>query len=148
MEVRAHMPGSEKQAPEHISGERRDNRRYGLILDLKWRLVRRRKVLETGSGRTLDLSSGGILFEAGRQLPLGLQVEMSIAWPALLHDIAPMQLVVAGRIIRSEGVRVAIQMTQHEFRTTGSAVPERRGAGRAGNFAGPATGTSKLDAIR
>jgi len=117
------MAGMENRSPECIGGERRDDRRYSLALDLKWKLVRRRKVLDSGSGRTLDLSSGGILFDAGRQLPAGLHVEMSIAWPALLHDIAPMQLVVAGRIVRSEAGRVAIQMTQHEFRTIGGADP-------------------------
>lgn len=105
--------------PEGIHGDRRYDRRYDLALDLRWKLVRRRKVLDAGTGMTVDLSSGGILFDAGRQLPVGLNVELSIAWPALLHNVAPMQLVVSGRIIRADGGRTAIHMTQHEFRTVG-----------------------------
>jgi hypothetical protein len=73
--------------------------------------------LDTGTGTTLDLSSGGILFETDRQLPTGLNVELSISWPVLLHNVAPLQLVVTGRIVRTVGRRTAVRMMQHEFRT-------------------------------
>src|SRR6266498_2226174 len=86
-----------------IAGDRRQDRRYQLQLDLKWKLIRRRRVLDTGTGQTIDLSSGGILFDAGRHLPEGLNVELSIAWPVLLHNVAPMQLVIFGRIKRCHG---------------------------------------------
>jgi hypothetical protein len=56
---------------------------------------------------------------------MGLNVELSIAWPALLHHLAPMQLVVSGRIVRIHGNRIAIHMSQHEFRTAGSAGEHR-----------------------
>src|SRR5436309_1655410 len=102
-----------------IAGDRRQDRRYQLQLDVKWKLIRRRRVLDTGTGCTIDMSSGGILFDAGRRLPEGLNIEISVTWPVLLHNVAPMQLVAAGKIVRSEGRRVAIQTTQHEFRTTG-----------------------------
>ena len=121
----------EKKPAEGIHGDRRDDRRYGITLDLRWKLVRRRKVLDTGVGSTVDLSSGGVLFDAGRPLPVGLNVELAIAWPVLLHNIAPMQLVVTGRIVRSDGERTAVMVNQHEFRTTG--VPTHRGVlGRMG----------------
>lgn len=117
----------EQQANEvgKIAGDRRHDRRYEIHLDLRWKLVRRKRVLETGTGRTLDLSSGGILIEADQQLPVGLNVEMSLAWPVMLHNVAPMQLVISGRIVRSAGQRVAIRMVQHEFRTAGTAVDQR-----------------------
>ena len=59
------------------------------------------------------------MFHAARPLPVGLNAELAIAWPVLLHNVAPMQLVVSGRIVRSEGLRAAIQITAHEFRTAG-----------------------------
>jgi hypothetical protein len=117
-------PEQNKQI-EAINGDRRYDRRYGMALDVRWKLVRRRKVLESGTGSTLDLSSGGILFNAGRPLPVGLNVELSISWPALLHNVAPMQLVVAGRIVRANGSLTAVQMVQHEFRTMGIAADQR-----------------------
>jgi hypothetical protein len=104
---------------EKIAGDRRLDRRYRIQLDLRWKLIRRRKVRDIGVGHTLDLSSGGILFDANRPLPSGMNVELSISWPVLLHNIAPMQLIVAGRIVRSSGTMIAIQMVQHEFRTAG-----------------------------
>jgi hypothetical protein len=102
-----------------IGGDRRQDRRYHLQLDLKWKLIRRRRVLDTGTGQTVDISSGGILFDAGRLLPEGLNVELSISWPVLLQNVAPMQLVATGKIVRGNGGKVAIQTTQHEFRTVG-----------------------------
>src|ERR1044072_1756717 len=88
---------------DQIAGDRRKDRRYQLQLDLKWKLIRRRRVLDTGTGQTVDVSSGGILFDAGRHLPEGLNVELSLTWPVLLHNVAPMQLVVTGRIKRCNG---------------------------------------------
>jgi hypothetical protein len=113
---------------ETIGGDRRADRRYDLRLDLRWKLIRRRRVLDNGVGATLDFSSGGLLFETDRPLPTGLNVEISIAWPVLLRDVAPLQLVVTGRVVRSEGVRTAIRMVQHEFRTIGMPVDSRNNA--------------------
>jgi hypothetical protein len=110
-----------KTVPEvGIAGDRRSDRRYPLELELRYKLLRRRRVLETGSGRTLDISSGGIRFEADRPLPAGLSVELSVTWPVLLRNVAPLQLVVSGRIVRSESNQVSIRMVQHEFRTQGA----------------------------
>jgi hypothetical protein len=102
-----------------IAGDRRSDRRYNLELELRWKLIRRRRVLDSGVGRTIDLSSGGILFESGRHMPPGLNVELSITWPVRLHDMAPMQLFVYGRIVRAQKGSAAIRMVQHEFRTAG-----------------------------
>ena len=78
------MPWPEHTKPiEAIHGDRRYDRRYGISLELRWKLVRRRRVLDSGVGATIDLSSGGILFDAGRQLPVGLGVELSISWLAV-----------------------------------------------------------------
>jgi len=108
-----------------IGGDRRGDRRYALHLDLKWKLVRRRRVLDTGSGATLDLSSSGILLDAGRHLPVGLTLELSVSWPVLLHNVAPLNLFVSGRIVRSDGRLAVIKMVQHEFRTAGTAAEQR-----------------------
>jgi len=109
----------ETNEADRIEGDRRDDRRYDLRLDMRWKVIRRRRVLETGTGVTIDVSSGGVLFETARPLPAGLNIELSVSWPVLLHDVAPLQLVVFGRIVRAEGNRAAVRMAQHEFRTVG-----------------------------
>jgi hypothetical protein len=109
----------ESKKLESIAGDRRFDRRYSILLDLQWKLIHRKRVLDAGAGKTLDVSGGGVRFESGRTLPKGLKVELAISWPILLRGLAPMQLVVQGRILRSEGGRTAIRMIQHEFRTVG-----------------------------
>jgi len=116
--------GPDDTNADKIAGDRRSDRRYDIALDLRWKVIRRRRVLDAGTGTTCDLSSGGILFETDRQLPTGLNVELSISWPVLLHNVAPLQLVVTGRIVRASGRRTAIRMMQHEFRTA-KQTPER-----------------------
>ncbi|SPF55372.1 Type IV pilus assembly PilZ [Candidatus Sulfopaludibacter sp. SbA4] len=121
---------------ESIAGDRRSDRRYRIQLDLRWKLIHRRKLQDSGTGRTIDLSSGGILFEAGRPLPVGLNVELSVVWPVLLQHVAPMQLAISGRIVRSAGQRTAVRITQHEFRTMGNSSEHRdhpNGMARPGN---------------
>lgn len=108
-----------QEEKERIRGDRRRDRRYDIALDLRWKLIRRRKTLEIGSGRTIDLSSSGIRFEAGRNLPVGLKVQLSISWPVLLHGASPLQLAVDGRIVWTTSSHAAIRIEQHEFRTVG-----------------------------
>ena len=93
-----------------------------MLLDLRWKLIHRKRVLDAGEGSTLDLSSAGVRFESGRALPVGLNVELAISWPVLLRGVTPTQLMVHGRIVRSEGGQIAIRMIQHEFRTAGAPV--------------------------
>ena len=107
---------------DKINGERRSDRRYEIALDVRWKLIRRRRVLDSGTGKTVDVSSGSLMFETDRELPSGLHVELSISWPVLLHGVAPLQLVVAGRVVRTAGRRVCVRMDQHEFRTVGTPV--------------------------
>ena len=114
---------------EGIHGDRRSDCRYEIRLELRWKLIRRRRVLDSGVGQTVDLSSGGILFDPGRQLPVGLNVELAIAWPVLLRNVAPMQLIVSGRIVRCLGNRTAVAMVQHEFRTSGVLADQRSATG-------------------
>jgi PilZ domain len=127
-----------------IGGDRRRDRRYHLQLELKWKLIRRRRVLDTGTGHTLDVSSGGVLFDAGRHLPEGLNVELSISWPVLLHNAAPLQLVATGKIVRDDGQHVAMQTAQHEFRTVGVPDEHRRLLAASGRNPANSTVTSKF----
>jgi len=108
---------NENMPVELICGNRRANRRYDIPLELRWKLIRRGKVLEVGTGTTIDLSSSGIMFRAEKSLPAGEKIELSIVWPAHLEGFPPIQLAVSGILVRSAGNRNAIRMITHEFRT-------------------------------
>ena len=108
-----------------IGGERRGDRRYEMQLELRWKLIKRRRVVDAGVGYTLDLSSGGIRFHAGRELPIGLNVELTLQWPILLNNVAPMSLSIYGKIVRTGDGWAAIRTVQHEFRTAGMQLGDR-----------------------
>jgi hypothetical protein len=103
------------KAIKGIAHDPRVDRRYDLKLELSWNLMRGRRVIGRGSGISVNLSSGGILFDAGRTLPLGSNVELFISWPVLLHDTVPLQLIVSGRILRISGNCAAIHIGQHHI---------------------------------
>lgn len=104
-------------APDRVAGDRRRDRRYPVRLELSWKLIRRGQVLNAGVGVTLDISSGGILFDANRSLSLGADIELAVAWPVRLHDVTPLQLVVQGRVKRCYSRLVAVETAHQQFRT-------------------------------
>jgi hypothetical protein len=63
------------------------------------------------------MGSGGILFTTEDKLPLGLMVELSVNWPAMLDGICPLQFVATGRVVRSEAQRAAVRIEKYEFKT-------------------------------
>ena len=72
---------------------------------------------ESGVGKTLDISSGGVLFETAQQLRPGKRVELSVNWPALLEGGCPLKFVAVGRVVRAEETWAAMHIEQYEFRT-------------------------------
>ena len=96
---------------------RRSHRRYPMNVELEYKLLDGKKVLKSGSGRTLNLSSSGVLFECDEPLPLGAQIRLLLIWPAQLNDRVGLTLCVNGRTVRSVGTCTAMEIVSHEFRT-------------------------------
>ena len=117
------------------SGDRRSRRRYPVALAIRWRLLLGRHVLESGKGITVNLSSHGMLFEADREIRPGAGIEASIAWPVRLSDVARLQLVIAGEVVRTASGRVAVHIRHHEFRTMAAPDLPIQQAGFVGAFA-------------
>jgi len=102
---------------ELIQEDRREDRRYPIQLELRYKVMARSRDPLQGQGRTLNMSSGGILFGGDQSLPAGVFIEVSINWPVLLQGSCPLSLLVVGRVVRSESNRVAVKMTRYEFMT-------------------------------
>jgi len=98
--------------------ERRASRRYAVSAEVRYLIVSRRTPI-AGTGRTVDLSSGGALIQAADRLPNGAKVKLSIAWPARLNGRIALSLEVAGRIARVDGLLVGVVFDHHDFRTRG-----------------------------
>lgn len=101
--------------------DRRETSRFPVRENVRYTVVHSRALKTSGSGKTLNFGSGGLLFTTEERLPLGRTVELSVNWPALLGGKCPLQFVATGRVVRSESNRAAVKIERYEFRTRGGA---------------------------
>jgi len=101
--------------------DQRANGRYPIALEVQYKLLRGDRVLRMGCGKTLNISSGGVLFETDELLPPTGIVEVAIQWPFLLRKVCSLKLVMRGRIVRRDyhSRATAVRAQSHEFRTAG-----------------------------
>lgn len=97
--------------------ERRASDRFPIEREVRYKVLSKRSGDETGTGRTVNMSSTGVLFSAGHLLLPGRRLELFISWPAQLNNKTPLQLVARGRVARCEGGLAALEIQQYEFRT-------------------------------
>jgi hypothetical protein len=98
-----------------IGGDRRANQRYVTDLPLHYTVVRQGVVTGIGTGMALDMSSGGMAFACGEILQPGVFVEVSLEWPVVDQD-GPMEVVLFGKVVRSDAHSTAIRTEHHRFR--------------------------------
>jgi hypothetical protein len=120
-----------------------DSPGYPMTLPLVYRVYRRGvsgtntgDVCETGSGRTLNMSRSGVLFEADRELDEGMAADLLIAWPTSLSTSVGLTLRVRGLIVRADRNRIALTMTRYEFRTRSIPAASERGVSDKDRAAG------------
>lgn len=105
---------------EKQSNERRHAERMSIEREVHYRVLSKKDGDAEALGKTLNISSSGVLFTAKHTLPPGRRMELSISWPAQLDNKCALKLVARGRVVRFEGDRVALEIMQHEFRTKSS----------------------------
>jgi hypothetical protein len=98
-----------------IHGDRRQNRRYELELDLSYVVHTGNRITLVGSGRSANVSSSGLLFRAGAVIEPASTVIGAIRWPLPSLAGEPMLLVVSGRVIWGDRERTALAISRHEF---------------------------------
>ena len=108
--------------PKVACPERRVSTRFPLAMDVGYALMGRREQRETGSGQTIDLSSSGLSFTAGRPLLTGQKLKVAIDWPVLLDGGVQLQLVMSGVVVRTSGTTTALNIQRHEFKTRGDSL--------------------------
>jgi len=99
--------------------ERRTKRRFLIEQDVRYKMLYGQRIAETGSGKTVNISSGGIWFTTQALLTTGMPIELSMTWPVLLNDSCPMKLMIYGCVVRSNERGAAVAIERYEFRTTG-----------------------------
>ncbi len=101
----------------HTSTEqnRRDRERMPLDLPVRFGLVLNGETVQAGAGATVDISRNGLAFTAAPGLPVGVDIELCVSWPAEPGQSA-VWLAAHGRIIRTEGALIACSIDTFEFR--------------------------------
>jgi hypothetical protein len=100
--------------------ERRLKQRFPLEQDVRYKMLYGQRIAETGTGKTRNISSGGLWMTTESMLTSGMPVELSMAWPVLLNDTCPMKLMIYGCVVRSTDRGAAVAIERYEFRTQGS----------------------------
>jgi hypothetical protein len=97
--------------------ERRAKKRYPLQLNIRFRSTQG-KLLVIGDGRTLNISSAGLLIASPQDVRKGLRLQLTVAWPWLLDDTTPLQLVAESRVVRASECEFAVSLERYQFRTS------------------------------
>lgn len=105
------------------TSERREKFRFPMALELRYKIVRDGQVLDSGTGQTTDIGSGGVAFRLDRDLAAGRSIHLAVSWPVLLEATCPMRLVIFGRVLRSAGGKCACTIDRYEFHTRARLMP-------------------------
>ena len=109
-------------APETVSDQSRVDRRaavrFPIEQDVRYKIFKGRAV-QVGYGKTVNVSSNGILFTTEQPLSGNERVEVAVNWPAFLDNKCPLKLVTRGRVVRVDEHRAAVAIEHYEFRTQG-----------------------------
>ena len=109
--------GRRLETPEVINSERRRSSRFPIEREVRYKTLNQRTEVLAGNGKTLNISSSGVLFTSDHELPVGTRLEVSISWPAQLNERCLLNLVARGRVTRYLKGQLALQIQQYEFRT-------------------------------
>jgi hypothetical protein len=84
--------------------------------DVEWRVLSRMRNGNPHRGRVIDLSSTGLLLQCTPALQPGLDIELTIQWPASQGEWAGLRLHAFGQSIRADEGCTALKIDRSEFR--------------------------------
>lgn len=114
--------------PDADSADRRSDHRYPIALQLQYKLIGKGQIQRLGFGRTVNISSHGVLFELDDVVPASGQMELALHWPFMLQGSCGLKLVMRGNILRTDEKTIALKTEFHEFRTARRSFCERSAA--------------------
>ncbi|MGH9720130.1 MAG: PilZ domain-containing protein [Bryobacteraceae bacterium] len=100
--------------------DRRASQRLPIEREVRYKVYDGKTVKLIGSGKTVNISSGGVLFTTENPLAQGERVELSMSWPAQLNGTLSLKFVAMGRLVRCSESQAALAIERYEFKTRGS----------------------------
>jgi hypothetical protein len=109
---------------------------YPIQLDLRYKVLNPNSTV-AGTGKTLEISSTGIVFIADGPIEPGTKVELSMAWPALLDNCVALQFVSEVKITVREGQTLRANIWKYHFRTRGTGASLQKTVANVVEMPGP-----------
>lgn len=103
--------------PDKNAADRRSSDRFSIEREVRYKVLNKKSGEELGAGKTVNMSSNGVLFTTEQLLLPGRRVEVSISWPAQLNNKCALRLVARGRVVRFDDGQAAMEIQQYEFKT-------------------------------
>ena len=102
--------------------DRRTGNRLPIEQDVRYRVLGNKKLVsQVGSGKTLNMSSRGVLFTTESPLAIGQRIELSVSWPAAARQHDSTEIDCFGDSgARERRAEAVMSIEKHEFRTRGS----------------------------
>src|SRR5690349_6564701 len=94
--------------PDSIA-DRRGSRRFPFDEQVAYRFFQGRLIVE-GTGKAINMSSGGLLFTTRDRLPEGHKVQVTVNWPAQLDGGCRLKVVATGRVLRAYAHTAAVRI--------------------------------------
>lgn len=104
---------------DRLPNDRRAADRFPIEREVRYKVLSKKSGDEAGIGKTINISSTGVLFSTDKLLIPGRRLEIAINWPAQLNNKCSLKLVARGRVVRFDQGRAAMEIQQYEFRTSG-----------------------------
>lgn len=101
--------------------DRRSSDRFSIEREVRYKVLNKKNGEESGLGKTVNMSSTGVLFTTDQMLLPGRRIEVSISWPAQLNAKCALRLVARGRVVRFDDGKAAMKIQQYEFKTQAKA---------------------------
>jgi hypothetical protein len=110
------MPKTTGTSSKHkVVDHHRGARRYEIDLSLRYAVRRQGHVPITGTGKSVNLSSTGILFQCESKLQAGDSIVAALDWPLAANGEEPLYLLLGGYIVRVAGFSAAISISRSEL---------------------------------
>ena len=103
------------QANSSDQSDRRAATRFPIERPVSYKYARGRAWSEANLGKTMNISSTGILFSGDCPLIPGKRLQIAISWPVQLDGKCGLKLVASGNVVRCSGNIVAAKIEKYDF---------------------------------
>lgn len=100
--------------------DRRRRRRIPLSTSVHYQIIGDGDPGPAGTGRTINISSCGILFTTSQELKLGDRIAVFVDWPVKRGPRQRIELATLARVARRDKEAAAVEILQFDFRKVAS----------------------------